>query len=85
MLSWNNCSSKKPISITYLKCVSVALVIQHAMRMRRIVIRLYKIFFHFMAQTVRHSEKRYLTKNTGFDFLHNFYLNISHYKSNSAI
>jgi hypothetical protein len=32
------CCGGKAIRITYSKCVSVALVIQHAMRMRHIVI-----------------------------------------------
>jgi hypothetical protein len=43
----NNCYSGKSISITYSENVFVALVIQHAMRMHRIVmwpVRLYKYF-----------------------------------------
>ena len=32
----NNCYHRKAISITYSECVFVALVIQHAMRLRRI-------------------------------------------------
>ena len=36
--SRNNCCRGKAISITYSECVSVALVIQHAMRMRRIIL-----------------------------------------------
>ena len=38
--SSNHCSNRKVISITYWWCVFVAFVIQHAMRMRRIVIYL---------------------------------------------
>ena len=34
--SRNHCCSGKAISITYSECVSVALVIKHPMRMRRI-------------------------------------------------
>jgi hypothetical protein len=38
MLSRNHCCCGKPTSITYCECVSVALVIQHAKRMRRIIL-----------------------------------------------
>jgi hypothetical protein len=41
----------KSISITYFECVSVALVIQHAKRMRRIImwpVRFYHIFPHYL-------------------------------------
>ena len=34
----NHCCSGNAISITYSKCMSVALLMQHAMRMRDIVI-----------------------------------------------
>jgi len=37
--SRNHCCLGKPITITYSLCVSVALVTQHAKRMRRIAIR----------------------------------------------
>jgi hypothetical protein len=55
----------KAISITYSECVSVALVIQHAKRMRLIIlssvpVRLYYIF-HIFSQTARFSEKSYWT------------------------
>jgi predicted transcriptional regulator len=36
--SHNHCCCGKAISITYSECVSVALVIQHAKRMRRIIL-----------------------------------------------
>jgi hypothetical protein len=36
--TWNQCCRGKAISITYSECVSVALVIQHAKRMRRIIL-----------------------------------------------
>jgi hypothetical protein len=36
--SRNHCCRRKAISITYCECVSVALVIQHAKRMRRIIL-----------------------------------------------
>jgi len=37
--SRNHCFSGKAINITYYECVSIALGIQHAMRMPQIVIR----------------------------------------------
>jgi hypothetical protein len=53
----------KAMSITYSECVSVALVIQHAQRMRHIFLlyvaclaSLY--FFHIVSQTARLSEKK---------------------------
>jgi hypothetical protein len=36
--SRNHCCRGKAISITYCECVSVAVVIQHAKRMRRIIL-----------------------------------------------
>jgi hypothetical protein len=36
--SRNHCCSGKAVSITYSECVSVALAIQHAKRMRRIIL-----------------------------------------------
>jgi hypothetical protein len=52
--SCNRCSSGKAVSITYSGFVFVALSIQHAMRMRHIVIyALYgsTLFFHIISQT----------------------------------
>jgi hypothetical protein len=52
MRSQNHCCRAKAISITYPDCVSVALGIQHAMRMRRIChlwpARLYHIFQDYL-------------------------------------
>jgi hypothetical protein len=51
--SRNHCCRGKAVSITYSECVSVALVIQHAKRMRRIILYLwpvwlYHIFPHYL-------------------------------------
>ena len=65
---------EKKISITYSACVSVALIIHHAMRMRHIVFCCLPgstIFFHIISQTARFSKKCYWTQNVRFDFLCN--------------
>jgi hypothetical protein len=36
--SRNHCHRRKAVSITYCECVSLALVIRHAKRMRRIIL-----------------------------------------------
>jgi len=59
--SYNHCFSGKTISFTYCEWVFVALVIQHAMRMRRIVICVLsrsKIFFRLVLPTARFSKKK---------------------------
>jgi len=60
--------------MTYADCVSVVLLIQHAMRMHRTVICDLSdstIFFHIISKTGRISRKSYRTQNVCFDFLYN--------------
>jgi hypothetical protein len=65
------------MSMTYSEFVSVAVVIQHAVRMRHIVIcglpRFCNIF-HIISQTERFPEKNYWTWNVCFDVRCNFCL-----------
>jgi hypothetical protein len=60
--------------------------IQHAMRMRHIVIwpvRLYYIFPHYLINSTNFKiTKSYRTQNACFDFLYTFVWNISRYRKN---
>ena len=88
--SCNYCCGGKAISITYSECGFIALVIQHAMRMRNIVIcRMsgFTIFFSTLPhkrqdfRKKKRKRKCYWAWNVYFDFLDKFCL-ISHYKKN---
>jgi hypothetical protein len=77
------------ISITYYECMSVALVIRHAKRMRRIilpsVVCLAVPYFSTLSHKRHDFRKRsYRTRNVCFYFLYKLCLNISHSKKNSA-
>jgi hypothetical protein len=66
--SINHCCSTTAIPITYSDCVCVALFIQHAIRMRRIVIcglPRQTIFFYIF-------EKKITEHKMCFDFLYKF-------------
>ena len=75
--SCNHCRSGKAVSITYSECLFIALAIQHAMRMRHIVIcdlPRYTVFLHIHKRHDFRKNKCYWTSNLCFDFLYGFCL-----------
>jgi hypothetical protein len=81
----NHCNCGKAISITYSECVSVALVIQHAKRIRRIVLSVVcvlsgcTLFFHIIINGTIFGEKKSLNINMCvLIFSATFVRNISH-------
>jgi len=76
--SRNHCCHGKAISITYSKFVSVALGIQHAMRMRCIIMSfvacLPLLRFSSLSHKLYDFRKKVIKHNICcFDFLYNFY------------
>jgi hypothetical protein len=74
--SRNHCCCGKALSITYSKCVSVALIIQHAMRMRRIILALLACpavpYFPTYLLNCTIFAKKVTEYKICFDFLYNF-------------
>jgi len=74
--SCNHCCSGRAKIITYYECVSIALDIQHAIRMRNLWhVLLYNIFPHYLINgTILGKRKVTEYKNVCLDFLYNFCL-----------
>jgi hypothetical protein len=75
-LSRNNCFRGKAISVTHSECVSVALFIQHAKRMRRVILSSVAFLTLPYSSTLSHKATTFGRKATEhkmcFDFLFNF-------------
>ena len=73
--SCNHCGSGKAISITYSESVAIVLGIQHAMRLRHIVIcglPGFTIFYYITSYTLRFSKKVVEHKICVYTFSTNF-------------
>jgi hypothetical protein len=88
MHSPNNSCRGKTISVTYSECVSVALFIQHAKRMRRIVLSSVACLavrnFSTLSHKICYFRKNIIEQKMWFDFSTNFVWTVSHSKKNSA-
>ena len=88
--SHNHCFIGKAISITYSECVFVALGVEHAMRMRRVVLSLpvllYRVFPHYLINGTIFGGGRGVTEHKIFVliFSKSFVWNISHSNNNST-
>jgi hypothetical protein len=74
--SRNHVCREKAISITYFECVSVTLIIQHAKRLRYIVIRVlpgFAVFFYIHFYTIL-EKKKVIEYEICFDFPYNYCL-----------
>ena len=83
----NHWRSGKATSITYPECVSVALVIQHAKRMRRIIlwsVQMYRIFPHYLIDGIIFGGKKFMEQKRVLIFFTTMASNISHPKYISA-